>query len=591
MWLLKHRAFSSVNEISVNKNFERQKQLKTLGLKGEKAPAAGVWNIYVKELTSESSAYRVTEDSDWVSVHNTMSWSPNDTRIFFVTLTPEGYSGLRYVDATETTDRVSHPYLTEYLGWMNGVDFSRAAVHYAAYIHNGELYVVQVDDFGDVTPGARARQITDLIDLEGILSWPKWSPDGSRVTCGHFLTPHSAAIWVLDIAGLALGDMVDAETHPNLTIITDTANFAATPQFSYDGRYIYYCEDVNNVFNPGRFGWNRRNSTETMLGSSDFDLFVARADGSAPPERLTIAPLSQGVLSASPDGTLLAYNTDNNTDGDGVRDGDIYIQSLVSSQNVATTGGEVSDGSGTRVVVPAGALEPETTITIETPLPGSTPPLDTLPVGASLALAREFAPDGLLFATPVKIEIHYTDEEVAGLDEANLQIYYCNDAAATWEALPTETSCTNPASNVICAWVEHFSTFAVLDVPTLVASVEIQPNSLNVKSKGNYLTAYIELPTGFSPASIVVSSVRLNGSVATLASPTSVGDYNANKVADLMVKFDRAAVQSILPLGWAPVTVTGLLANGVPFEDNLSIYVFDKGMSHQNESRTDSIVQ
>ncbi|GAB4344084.1 MAG: hypothetical protein Kow0099_23150 [Candidatus Abyssubacteria bacterium] len=559
-------------------------------------PASGVWNIYVKDLTSESSAYRVTEDSDWVSVHNTLSWSPNDKRIFFVTETPEGYSRLRYVDATETTDRVSHPYLTEYsAGWMSGVDFSRAADPHAAFIYNGELYTVQVDDFGDVTPGATTRQITDTIDFEEGLSWPKWSPDGARVTCGHSLTPHSAAIWVIDIAGLAPGDMIDAETHPNLTIITDTANFAGTPNFSYDGRYIYYCEDVNNVFNSGLLGWNRRNSTETMLGDSDFDLFVAKADGSAPPERLNIAPLSQGILSASPDGTLLAYNTDDDTDGDGVRDGDIYIQSLVSSQPISSAGGEVSDGSGTTVIVPEGALEapPEepVTITIETPLPGSEPPLDTLPVGTSLALAREFGPDGLEFATPVKIEIHYTDEEVAGLDESNLQIYYYNDAEMTWEALPSDEGCTDPMANVICAWVDHFSVFAALDVPTLMASVAVQPNSLNVKSKGNYLTAYIELPEGFDPANIDISSIVLNGSVAALASPTAVGDYNSNGVADLMVKFDRASVQSILPLGWAPVTVAGLLGNGVPFEDNLSIYVFDKGMSHQNELRTDSIVE
>jgi hypothetical protein len=35
MWLLKHRAFSSVNEVFVNKNFERWKRLRTLRLKGQ----------------------------------------------------------------------------------------------------------------------------------------------------------------------------------------------------------------------------------------------------------------------------------------------------------------------------------------------------------------------------------------------------------------------------------------------------------------------------------------------------------------------------------------------------------------------------
>jgi hypothetical protein len=231
----------------------------------------------------------------------------------------------------------------------------------------------------------------------------------------------------------------------------------------------------------------------------------------------------------------------------------------------------------------------EVDITIETPLPGSEPPLDTLPPGTSLALAREFGPDDQVFVAPVKIEIRYTDEEVAGLDEANLQIYYYDDITGEWTALDSDPTCSDPDLNVICSWVTHFSMFAVLDVPTLMAAVELEPPSLNVKSKGQYVTAYIELPPGFHPSSVNVGQVRLNGTIPALAAPTAVGDHDSDGILDLMVKFDRASVQAALPLGWAPVTISGCLANGVYFEDTLSIYVFDKGMSHYNDMRPDSI--
>ncbi len=58
-----------------------------------------------------------------------------------------------------------------------------------------------------------------------------------------------------------------------------------------------------------------------------------------------------------------------------------------------------------------------------------------------------------------------------------------------------------------------------------------------------------------------------------------------------MVKFDRASLQTLLPLGWAPVKVSGQLYDGTPFEDNLSVYVFEKGSEHTNETRHDSIVE
>lgn len=100
----------------------------------------------------------------------------------------------------------------------------------------------------------------------------------------------------------------------------------------------------------------------------------------------------------------------------------------------------------------------------------------------------------------------------------------------------------------------------------LQASVDFAPGTLNLKSKGAWVTAYIELPEGTGAADIVVSSVVLtavNGKALAAplkaVGPSGVGDYDADGVADLMVKFDRASLILHLTAGDAAVTLEGNL--------------------------------
>ncbi len=110
--------------------------------------------------------------------------------------------------------------------------------------------------------------------------------------------------------------------------------------------------------------------------------------------------------------------------------------------------------------------------------------------------------------------------------------------------------------------------------PTPVpASVDIDPDTLNATSEGNFVTAYIELPDGFNVADIILSSVTLqavglDGSVSVEAKPTEIGDYDGDTTSDLMVKFDRAAVLSLLAgvTGDVSIKVAGDLSNGGYFE-------------------------
>jgi len=110
-------------------------------------------------------------------------------------------------------------------------------------------------------------------------------------------------------------------------------------------------------------------------------------------------------------------------------------------------------------------------------------------------------------------------------------------------------------------------------VPAIVpATVNIDPNTLNLKSNGKWITAYIELPSGYNVSNIDVGTVRLNGSVAAQLQPAAVGDHDADGVQDLMVKFDRSAVQALVARGLVELTVTGKVGT-LDFEGSDTIRV------------------
>jgi parallel beta-helix repeat protein len=113
------------------------------------------------------------------------------------------------------------------------------------------------------------------------------------------------------------------------------------------------------------------------------------------------------------------------------------------------------------------------------------------------------------------------------------------------------------------------------------AKIDIKPDTLNLKSRGQWITCYIELPKGYSVRDINVSTIRLNNTVSACLKPTIVGDYDGDKITDMMVKFDRAKVINYIlsvagkktRLGQATLTITGKLKNGMRFEGSDQIKI------------------
>ncbi|MCI5209344.1 MAG: hypothetical protein D3910_11245, partial [Candidatus Electrothrix sp. ATG2] len=131
----------------------------------------------------------------------------------------------------------------------------------------------------------------------------------------------------------------------------------------------------------------------------------------------------------------------------------------------------------------------------------------------------------------------------------------------------TEGERTNPR-------IQKFINKVVLD-----AIVAINPESINLKSKGKSITVYIELPEGQDVEKIVVDSIVMEnetGMSITIQEdrPTAVDDYDEDGMLDLMVKFDRSEVHRLLDDGNFSLVVRGsLLTDNVTFTGSQAIKV------------------
>jgi len=113
-------------------------------------------------------------------------------------------------------------------------------------------------------------------------------------------------------------------------------------------------------------------------------------------------------------------------------------------------------------------------------------------------------------------------------------------------------------------------------IPIIPATADFNPDTLNLKSKGEWVTVYIELPLGhgYDVSMINLTSVTLDGQVYAEAKPFEIGDYDSDGIPDLMVKFNRTAVKNILEVGGkVEIIVAGKLIDGRVFEGKDAIKV------------------
>jgi hypothetical protein len=97
------------------------------------------------------------------------------------------------------------------------------------------------------------------------------------------------------------------------------------------------------------------------------------------------------------------------------------------------------------------------------------------------------------------------------------------------------------------------------------ATIDIDPDTLNLHSNGRWITVYIDLPAGFDVNNIAISTVTLDN--------TLNAEWCDVQNTTLMVKFDRLDVENLIgsPQVSVELSVEGQLSNGIPFKGQDSI--------------------
>ena len=119
--------------------------------------------------------------------------------------------------------------------------------------------------------------------------------------------------------------------------------------------------------------------------------------------------------------------------------------------------------------------------------------------------------------------------------------------------------------------------------PPVTATLNLDPDVINLASRAPWVTAYIGLSEG-SPANIDVTTLRLAGSIAPDPKLAKVGDLTGDGALELMVKFSRQALDPLLTLGENDLTITGSLLTGESISATDQIRVIDPAGSHLSVS-------
>jgi hypothetical protein len=134
---------------------------------------------------------------------------------------------------------------------------------------------------------------------------------------------------------------------------------------------------------------------------------------------------------------------------------------------------------------------------------------------------------------------------------------------------------TPPSGNdfvAVSAGAYHSLAIRQVAPPLLEAEIKLAPDTLNLQSKGRWLTCRISLPEDYNVADIEPNSVLLEEVIPA--------DRVVLESEAAMVKFSRSALQQILAdldtPAEAEILVTGQLTDGTIFEGTDTITVINK---------------
>ena len=102
--------------------------------------------------------------------------------------------------------------------------------------------------------------------------------------------------------------------------------------------------------------------------------------------------------------------------------------------------------------------------------------------------------------------------------------------------------------------------------------VGISPGVINLKSQGRWITALLTFPEGYNVADVDTATIFLQGQIQMQELA-----WSDEVTREIMLRFDRVDVQTVLSPGNIEVTITGSFTSGTSFEGSAVVKVMNKG--------------
>jgi hypothetical protein len=118
----------------------------------------------------------------------------------------------------------------------------------------------------------------------------------------------------------------------------------------------------------------------------------------------------------------------------------------------------------------------------------------------------------------------------------------------------------------------------VITTPFVEVQVNIRPKTLNLASRGKWITAHIQLPESHNVADVDPFTIVLEGEIQ----PDWL--WCNERQNTIILKFNRSELQDLLQPGRVELTISGAFENGTEFGGTDTIRVIDKGRRNNPSS-------
>lgn len=158
------------------------------------------------------------------------------------------------------------------------------------------------------------------------------------------------------------------------------------------------------------------------------------------------------------------------TDGPAGANGDLAIAGAEVHASIGATGGTLAHPDGAKLVIPAGALAADVTLSIESV---------ATPRGRGVRFVGpvfRFGPPGQVFAKPVAVTVPYVPAQLQGVSAAAVRLYHGDDAGEAF--IPVPSTVDEPGARVTGGFDSFSRGAAALPDPDKIIPLPFTPRDL-----------------------------------------------------------------------------------------------------------------